>query len=601
MKKANLILLPALLASFPVLSKTKEEKTPNILFIIADDLGKGDLSCYGNNIINTPNIDRIGQKGTVLDRYRSAAPISGPSRVSILTGRYHERSGYRMTHIEKTSSLSEPWLAGELRELGYNTIALGKWHLGDTDFKGRGFDSWVITAPGGWSDFYEYKIISDDAPVRDSDGTYATDFLTDKAIEYIGRRVHDENPFFMYLAYNAPHFPLQAPEEEIEPFRGKGLEKGTEIVYGMISRLDKNIGRLMAALERYGISDNTLIVFTSDNGPYFGKYKGLSQLRWNCNLAGSKECVLEGGINVPCLIQWGNRIVGRKDIPFNAIDWAPTIIDIAGGDNKGKAFDGTSRKNALVNNTPVRKHTGFWCYNKAYLTDLSNCAVIEGKWKLYRPIIRELNAWNNKGNVPEIKEGEKWELYDLDKDPCETKDISSGHPRKVLKMAKKFNRWWSEVLNENERISGKQKYTCSSAQVKQDWAGLGKYAEMNRTAPKHADAIFMGNSITEGWAKKSPGFFTENGYLCRGASGQVTSQMLLIFRQDVINLSPKCVVILAGTNDIAQNKGYISLENIFGNIVSMCELAKSNDIEVIICSILPVLDYPWRKGLEPAE
>lgn len=143
--------------------------------------------------------------------------------------------------------------------------------------------------------------------------------------------------------------------------------------------------------------------------------------------------------------------------------------------------------------------------------------------------------------------------------------------------------------------------TYCFAQNKQDWAGLGKYAEINKTAPKHANAVFMGNSITEGWAKKSPEFFNKNGYICRGASGQVTSQMLLRFRQDVINLSPKCVVILAGTNDIAQNKGYISLENIFGNIVSMCELAKTNGIKVIICSILPVYDYPWRQGLKPAE
>ncbi|MGN0188791.1 MAG: GDSL-type esterase/lipase family protein [Candidatus Cryptobacteroides sp.] len=139
------------------------------------------------------------------------------------------------------------------------------------------------------------------------------------------------------------------------------------------------------------------------------------------------------------------------------------------------------------------------------------------------------------------------------------------------------------------------------AQVKSDWAGLDKYAEANVTAPRNANAVFIGNSITEGWGKRSPEFFSDNGYICRGSSGQVSSQMLLRFRNDVINLSPKCVVILAGTNDIAQNKGYISLENIFGNIVSMCELAKANKIKPVICSVLPVFDYPWRKGLEPAE
>lgn len=456
MKATNLLVFPAVLFPLSLFSASKEDKAPNILFIIADDLGKGDLSCYGNQIVSTPNIDNIGSSGVLLNQYRAAAPISGPSRVSVLTGRYHERSGYRMTHEEKTSSLDAPWLARELQKGGYNTIAIGKWHLGDNNFKGRGFDKWVITAPGGWSDFYEYEILSDSAPKQKSDGTYATDFLTDRAIEYIGQQHLKDEPFFMYLAYNAPHFPLQAPDEEIEPFRNKGLEPGAEIVYGMISRLDKNIGRLISALNEYGISDNTLIVFTSDNGPYFGIYKGLSQKRWNCDLAGSKECVLEGGINVPCLVKWGNRINCREDIPFDAIDWAPTILDIAGIDIQKNTFDGHSRKNNLVNNQPIKHHINYWCYNKAYLTDLSNCAVIQGDWKLYRPIIHELNAWNNKGRVPKIDEGKDWRLYNLKDDPSEAEDLSSKYPQKVRRLKTKFNSWWLGVLSENEKISGKQ-------------------------------------------------------------------------------------------------------------------------------------------------
>lgn len=133
-----------------------------------------------------------------------------------------------------------------------------------------------------------------------------------------------------------------------------------------------------------------------------------------------------------------------------------------------------------------------------------------------------------------------------------------------------------------------------------DWAGYGRYAEANDTAARGAAAVFMGNSITEGWAAASAEFFAQNNYIGRGISGQVTSQMLARFRADVIELEPQSVVILAGTNDIAGNNGHISLKNIYGNIVSMAELAQRNGIRPIICSVLPVSEYPWSPGLEPA-
>lgn len=137
-------------------------------------------------------------------------------------------------------------------------------------------------------------------------------------------------------------------------------------------------------------------------------------------------------------------------------------------------------------------------------------------------------------------------------------------------------------------------------QEKSDWANFGKYAEANKNVPA-GTVVFMGNSITEGWAAKRPAFFTNNNYIGRGISGQTSSQMLIRFRQDVINLNPKAVVILAGTNDIAQNTGYISLENILGNIVSMAELAKTNHIKPILCSVLPAFQFGWRKQLQPAN
>lgn len=134
-----------------------------------------------------------------------------------------------------------------------------------------------------------------------------------------------------------------------------------------------------------------------------------------------------------------------------------------------------------------------------------------------------------------------------------------------------------------------------------DWAGFGRYREANRTAQQGAEAVFMGNSITEGWARMRPGFFTDNGYIGRGISGQTSAEMLARFRPDVIELTPKTVVILAGTNDIARNNGPIELENVMDNIASMCELARFHNIRVLLCSVLPATAFPWREGIEPAD
>ncbi|MDP4276550.1 MAG: SGNH/GDSL hydrolase family protein [Bacteroidota bacterium] len=143
--------------------------------------------------------------------------------------------------------------------------------------------------------------------------------------------------------------------------------------------------------------------------------------------------------------------------------------------------------------------------------------------------------------------------------------------------------------------------TLVEAQGTNDWANFGRYSEANKTVKQPVKAVFMGNSITEGWVNMDPGFFTENNYIGRGISGQVSSQMLVRFQSDVINLKPKAVVILAGTNDIALNNGYITVEHIFENIVSMTELAKQNDIKVVLCSVLPAHSFPWRPEVEPVK
>ena len=444
-----------------VVTVDAKDLRPNILFIVADDLGKGDIACYGNSIVHTPVIDGIAANGLCLDKYRSAAPISGPSRVAMMTGRYYERSGFRMAHIEKTSSLEEPWIARQFHDGGYATALFGKAHIGDNNFKGRGYEYWVVTSPGGWADYYDYPILKTGEKRRVSDGSvYATDFITNEVISFIdaNHKEKTRRPFYAYIGYTAPHFPLQVPEEEITPYKGKNLADGTEVIYGMITRMDTNIGRIIEKLKDLEEYENTIIVFVSDNGPTFGTYQKLSQKRWNCGLAGAKEFTLEGGINVPCVVQWPKRIAASNSVcntSMTGLDWAPTLLDAAGITPSGKPFDGVSFLASLMNkdcktSVPIR----MWSYNKAYMTDISNVAVIDGEWKLYRPQIEVLNRWDNKGRVPQVVTPTEWQLFNLSSDPGEKVNVISSEPERTTKMLECFNNWWKEVLNENREISG---------------------------------------------------------------------------------------------------------------------------------------------------
>ncbi len=436
-------------------------KQPNILFIVADDLGYGDLGCYGNPIVQTPNLDELAENGIRLTQCYSAAPVCGPSRVSLLTGRYSERSGYRMALAPRVrdSSLEEPWIMRQLQESGYVTGAFGKWHIGRMTLKERGFDEWTVTAPGGCTDYYDYQIYRNTAEKpMPSSGVYATEFLTDEVLNFINR--HDgregKKPFFIYLAYTAVHWPLQAPDEEIAPYRNRGLPKGTEIIYGMVTCMDRNIGRILDALKTDGLFDNTLIVFTSDNGPEMIPHEGLSRKRWNGGLAGEKAFVLEGGIRVPGIVSWPLKIP-RKGIVLedgmNGIDWAPTLLDAAGVKPKGKPLDGVSYLEALKGGD-VTPPARFWCCNYAYFTSLSNAAMRDGDWKIYRPRIVSLNRWGSREPDPPVPDPKPWQLFNLADDPGETVNLADKYPERVEKMVQTFDRWWEEMLRDNERIGG---------------------------------------------------------------------------------------------------------------------------------------------------
>ena len=251
-------------------------KRPNVIVFLTDDQGYGDLGIYGNPDLDTPHIDRIGREGLCLNQHYTASPICAPARAAFLTGRYNHRVGALSVESNRgldRIALGESTIADLFKANGYATGMVGKWHNGLHDMQyhpnNRGFDEFAGFLNGGMN--YWNWIIEYNGQPKWSDGRYLTDVFTQDAIEFIER--HKTEPFFLYIAYNAPHGPLEAPEEDVRPF--EKMEKFTRAVcltYGMIRRMDTGIGQILDTLEQHGLAEDTIVLYTSDNGPvHLGK------------------------------------------------------------------------------------------------------------------------------------------------------------------------------------------------------------------------------------------------------------------------------------------------------------------------------------------
>ena len=302
-------------SNFPVSAATR----PNILFILADDLGWGDLSCYGRPDYRTPNLDRLAQQGMRFTNAYSAAPVCTPTRVGFLTGRYPARlpvglmepitERKELGELVKTIGLSpdHPTVSSLIKGAGYDTALIGKWHLGYLPVFGplrSGFDEFFGIMSGA-GDFFSHKDMAGDADLFENDvpverAGYITDLLTNRAVDYI-RRPH-KNPFYLSLHYTAPHWPWEGPKDEAfskklglgpEAFRSGGSLK----VYAeMMKSLDDGVGKVLDALKKAGLDRNTLVIFTSDNGG--------ERFSYNWPFSGQKMNVREGGIRVPGIVRW---------------------------------------------------------------------------------------------------------------------------------------------------------------------------------------------------------------------------------------------------------------------------------------------------------
>lgn len=430
------------------LAVNAQNEKPNVLVILADDLGYGDVGFTGSKEIFTPNLDKLANNGVVFKNGYVTHPYCGPSRAGLITGRYQARFGLE---INLTNSpfdmynglpLSEQTFAKRLQKTGYTTGAIGKWHLGGSDTfhpNNRGFDYFYGFLSGGHSYFPEN--VKTHMPLINpknnkphysaNEGSYwpltrnnkageFNEYLTTALSKDAAKFIQSsDKPFCLYLAYNAPHLPLEAPKETIEKYNHI-KDKKRRTYAAMIDEMDQGIGLVLESLKKSGKYDNTLIFFLSDNG---GPRKNGETFANNGNFREGKGSMYEGGCHVPFILHWpkGNLNVGEFDGLVSALDIAATAVAVGNGDTSGETLEGTNLIPYLTGKQKGSPHNAlYW-----RMQDGMAWAVRTEKTKFLK-----LN-----------KKGVKPELFDMKKDPFEAKDIVAKNTKKRAQMAKLWNEW----------------------------------------------------------------------------------------------------------------------------------------------------------------
>lgn len=433
-------------------------RRPNVVLIMSDDQGYGDFGSKGNPVIHTPRLDRLAREGVELKHFY-VSPVCTPTRASLMTGRYN----YRTRAIDTFSGRAmmdpaEVTLAEMLGSAGYRTGIFGKWHLGDCypmRAMDQGFEESLVLFGGGLcqpadpptGNSYFSPTLSHNGKLVKTEG-YCSDVYTSAALDFI--RKQDDRPFFVYLPFNCPHSPYQAPEldyqrylqQDLRPerFPTQGNPTGNvpaddiARAYSMITNIDNNVGRLLDGLEQMHLADNTLVIFLTDNGP--------PQPRYNVGLKGMKGTPYEGGIHVPCLVRGPGIKNGAGGIaPIAAhIDLAPTILEACGAHAPdGVKLDGRSLWPQLTGqgsqDWPAR--TLFFQWHRGDEPDRYRAfAAREPRYKLVQPLSTG-PGWKP-GNV-------RFELYDVVADPDEMHDIAEANPQIVRRLKQAYDAWFDDV------------------------------------------------------------------------------------------------------------------------------------------------------------
>ncbi len=429
------------------LGNPRKARRPNIVLIMADDLGYGDVGCYGCTDIRTPAIDNLAAEGVKFTTFYSNAPECTPTRTALLTGRYQHRVGglecalgignvgryddairLRETH-DMGLPTTETSIARIIKNAGYATAISGKWHLGyEPKFfpLRHGFD-FSFGPVGGAVDYFHHceytgepALYLNDKPVE-REG-YLTDLITDEAVRFIQHKHH--SPFFLYVAYTAPHTPYQGPnDKKSDPVSQEDYNKGSRATFtAMVERMDKGIGNIMKTLEEHNVADHTLVIFMSDNGA--------NKTGNNSPYSGYKGNLFEGGIHVPCVAKWPGVLAKSivSDQPCISMDFSRSIVRAAGTrPEKNRPFDGIDILRVVETNQPVQKRTLFW---RARRGDRTRKAVRDGSLKYIR-----------------LKQGSEISeyLFDLDQDPAEKNNLLNDRLEDVQRLKMLLKNWEREV------------------------------------------------------------------------------------------------------------------------------------------------------------
>lgn len=435
MKPLLAILMLALLVSPTVANP------PNIILIMTDDQGYGDLACHGNPIIKTPNLDRLHRDSVRFTDFH-VSPTCAPTRAALLTGRHEFKSGVTHTINERERlALNAITLPQLLRKAGYTTGIFGKWHLGDEDAYQpgqRGFDEVFIHGAGGIGQSYPGSC--GDAPGNkytnpvfrhngkfQSTKGYCTDVIFGMAMTWISKSKNTQ-PFFCMITPNAPHAPLNCPPGSDEPYRGK-VSANVAKFYGMVSNIDDNIGHLLDRLRLHHLEKNTIVIFMTDNGTATGADV------FNADMRGSKGTPYTGGTRVPCFWYCPGMFLKGFDVNQLTCHWdiLPTLAELAGIKLEGEVARQVEGRSLvpLLNNAkapwPNRffiTHVGRWEKGKALESAYRQASIRDERWQLVFPI------------------GKKPELYDLQNDPGEKTNLSSQHQAEVERLKTAYDAWW---------------------------------------------------------------------------------------------------------------------------------------------------------------
>jgi len=465
------------------------QKKPNVIILLTDDQGYGDLGMHGNPYLKTPHIESLAKEGLEMTHFFSY-PNCSATRAGLLTGRYPYRTGVTgVTQVDHLMNTSETTIAEIFAENGYRTGIFGKWHLGDnmpmrpTD---QGFQEALVHKGGGIGqaagpvgNTYFDPILEHNNVSKKYEG-YCDDIFTEATLDFISKK--SSEPFLAYLATNLPHFPLQVPDKKADPFRKMGLHEDNALTYGMVSNIDDNVGRVLNRLRELGIEKNTIVIFLSDNGPRDRRSKNdVYPGRWVANLRGTKTSVYECGIRVPFFMKWPVEIQAGKQLKTmgTVIDILPTLMEACSIEKPDSVkFDGISLLELWkgnINELDDREFITQMHYGPEVFKYM-HFAVRTQKYKLIGPhddphhILYQPKDYELKERLASL------ELYDVENDPSERIDLANEYPEVVDDLLLKYENWFDDVTEERDAKGIQRIYLGNQAQPEVnlsrfDWGG----------------------------------------------------------------------------------------------------------------------------------